>query len=251
MRVLIDMDGVIADFEKGFLDNWRKKYPDKISIPLEQRTTFHAEEQYPTELKKLARAIYEEKGFFLSLQPISGGIEAIKEMNNSSIDIFICTSPISKYQHCVPEKYEWIDKHLGQDWVKKIVITKDKTIVDGNFLIDDKPEITGVNKPSWEQILYEQPYNVCVKYKKRITWKNWKTIFPQYKLFYEKRSIYNKKTEWHDSRIIAFTDDDAINSALDKITKLELHSASTLISKAYLETQTGAKIKVYDASDDE
>lgn len=29
MRVLIDMDGVIADFDKEFLQRWRNHHPEK------------------------------------------------------------------------------------------------------------------------------------------------------------------------------------------------------------------------------
>jgi hypothetical protein len=43
-------------------------------------------------------------------------------------------------------------------------------------LIDDKPEITGVEKePTWEHILYDRPYNRGIN-KRRITWGNWKDI---------------------------------------------------------------------------
>lgn len=175
MRLLVDMDGVIADFEKGFFDAWTAKYPNKMRIPLEQRITFHVEEQYPAELKPLARAVYEQKGFFASLAPISGGLDALNELAIHN-EVFICTSPISTYQHCVPEKYEWVEKHLGKDWVKKIIVTKDKTVVRGNFLIDDRPKIDGLDNPSWEHILYDQPYNRSVHNKCRLTWDKYKDV---------------------------------------------------------------------------
>jgi len=34
VRVLVDMDGVLTDFESGFLDRWRELYADRIFIPL-------------------------------------------------------------------------------------------------------------------------------------------------------------------------------------------------------------------------
>jgi hypothetical protein len=41
------------------------------------------------------------------------------------------------------------------DNVKKIILTGDKTVVQGDILIDDKPSVTGINpKPTWDHINY-------------------------------------------------------------------------------------------------
>lgn len=46
LRVLVDMDGVLADFEGGFLKKFRARYPDKPYIALEDRRGFWVSEQY-------------------------------------------------------------------------------------------------------------------------------------------------------------------------------------------------------------
>ena len=102
--------------------------------------------------------------------------EALTEMESLGHKVFICTSPLGAYQNCVAEKFEWIDKHIGKGWIKKIIITGDKTIVTGDYLIDDRPEIEGVEStPAWKHILYDQPYNHNVN-KRRLTWTNYKEI---------------------------------------------------------------------------
>jgi len=176
MRILVDMDGVLSDFEGEFLKRWLERHPDKYYIPLEERTTMYVKDQYPDELKPLVVEIVLEKGFFRDMVPVSGGREALFEMEEMGLEVFICTSPLSTYKNCVLEKFEWVDRELGRQWTKRIVLTKDKTLVKGDYLIDDKPNITGVQSvPDWEHILYDCPYNKHVN-KRRITWKNWKNI---------------------------------------------------------------------------
>ncbi len=174
--LLVDMDGVLADFEQGFLNIWRGKYPDRPYVPLEERNTFYMEEQYPKEFKSEINEIIASKGFFISLQAKKGGLEAIAEMKSMGNEVFICTAPFSDAKSCHQEKYDWVEKNLGCEWAKKIIFAKDKTLVYGNYLVDDKPEISGIATPAWEHILYDMPYNLHIKHKKRLTWQNWKEI---------------------------------------------------------------------------
>ena len=176
MRILIDMDGVISDFDGEFLKRWRTRYPDKLYIPMEERTEFYVKTQYPEELKPLVAEILLEPGFFREMMPMDGAKEALLEMESMGLEVFICTSPLSTYKNCVLEKFEWVDQFLGPEWVKRIILTKDKTLVKGDYLIDDKPEITGVDAlPVWEHIVYDRPYNKGAN-KRRLTWENWKGV---------------------------------------------------------------------------
>ncbi|XP_042623013.1 5'(3')-deoxyribonucleotidase, mitochondrial-like isoform X1 [Cyprinus carpio] len=164
LRVLLDMDGVIADFEGGFLNKYRERFPSEPFIPLEDRRGFWVSSQYGDmrrDLCEKAISIWESKNFFLELEPLPGGVEAVKEMSKmENTDVFICTSPIKHYSYCPFEKYAWIEKHLGPEFLEKIILTKDKTIVTGDILIDDKPEILGVEpSPSWEHVLFTACHN--------------------------------------------------------------------------------------------
>jgi len=115
-------------------------------------------------------------GFVRSLLPKQGGLEAVIEMRNNDHEVFICTSPLSKSKYCVQEKYEWVEEHLGSEWKKRIIVTKDKTLIFSDYLIDDRPVIKGVRNPLWEHILYDSPYNQDMTSKRRLTWDNWKEI---------------------------------------------------------------------------
>nr|KAF6398727.1 5',3'-nucleotidase, mitochondrial [Molossus molossus] len=58
-------------------------------------------------------------------------------------NVFICTSPIKMYKYCPYEKYAWVEKHLGPGFLDHVVLTRDKTVISADLLIDDRPDITG------------------------------------------------------------------------------------------------------------
>ncbi len=170
------MDDVLADFDREFLNRWKKKYPDKFYIPLEKRNLFYMKDQYPPDVWELVREVYTSPGFIRSLPAVPGSANAINELSERGFDVFICTSPLSHYENCVLEKYEWVDEHLGRDWIKKLILTKDKTLIKGEILIDDRPEVEGAATPEWEHVLFDRPYNKNIESKRRLTWENWKEV---------------------------------------------------------------------------
>ena len=176
MIILIDMDDVLADFDSEFLKRWREKYPDKLYVPLEKRSLFYMKEQYPQEVWDLVKEIYYSPGFIRSLPVVTGGCEAVKELSERGHEVFICSAPLSNYENCVLEKYEWVEEYLGREWTRKIILTRDKTLVKGKILIDDRPEIKGAAVPEWEHIIYDRPYNRNIQDKRRLTWENWKEV---------------------------------------------------------------------------
>ena len=68
-----------------------------------------------------------------------------------------------------------VEKHLGRDATNRLVLTKDKTLVHGNLLIDDKPHIQGAVKPRWKH-----PVRRALQPRRdrppRITWSNWRNV---------------------------------------------------------------------------
>lgn len=176
MIILVDMDNTLAEFDAGLLKAWRKRYPHEFFVPLEDRTTFHPHKDYPEHLHQKIHDICHAKEFILNLEPVPGGIAAVHAMLAAGHDVRFCTSYLYEYEFCVAEKYAWIEKHFGWDFIERIILTRDKTLITGDILIDDKPQIRGLVQPSWEHVLYDRPFNRRIEGKRRLTWQNWQDI---------------------------------------------------------------------------
>ncbi len=169
---LVDQDGPLAEFETKWLREWRRLHPDKPHVAWEDRRTWSLEDQYDPEYHDALNAIMDEPGFFRDLPLVPGAAEGINMLNAMFPgQVFICTSPMKSNPTCASDKQAWVAEHLGRDWVKKMIITSDKTVVRGNFLIDDKADITGFAEPEWEHILFTTPINAHLTDRRRVsTW---------------------------------------------------------------------------------
>lgn len=139
--IYVDMDDVLCAYTKAF-DNALKLKP-AIRFP---------QSQY---------------GFFRNLAPVTGGIETVKLLDAQNIfDVYILTAPSVYNPLCYTEKRMWIEDHFGFDMVKKLIISPNKGLNKGDYLIDDheagrgQENFTGqllhfgANKyPGWGEVL--------------------------------------------------------------------------------------------------
>ncbi len=177
--ILVDQDQVLADFERGFTREWLdKKHPEWPFVPPDARKSFYIKDDYPEEYHREIERVCIKEGFYRSLPVISGAVEALHEMVDHRFQVFICTAPMTKNPYCASEKLEWITEHFGVEFRKNTIITDDKTLIHGDALIDDKSEIKGIRKPSWEHILFTSHLNKHINdHRRRIRrWSEWKDI---------------------------------------------------------------------------
>jgi len=115
--ILIDMDGVIADFGKELK---KLKTSNKIS----------------TDLLKHPDLI---EGIFKELTPINGAIESIIKIHDSGLyDLFIATTAPWGNPGSLTDKRLWIENHFGDLFKNKMFVTHRKDMLIGDYLIDDR-----------------------------------------------------------------------------------------------------------------
>lgn len=158
MRILVDMDGVIADFNNGFRKIWSNEFRYLPSFNVTKQKNFYLDKEIGNgRFKDEVWSVINRKGFFLNLPEVHGAIEGLTKLQEK-YEVFICTSPMVTHDYCASEKYQWINKHLGKDWAERTILTKDKTIVKADFLIDDKFTIDET-KANWKLIVFETAYS--------------------------------------------------------------------------------------------
>jgi 5'-nucleotidase len=172
------MDGVIADWGRAFNESMDLFGEQAAGIPRhEQQTTFDLHAGRTGRERAIIAAVMDEEGFYARLVPIPGAEQALKAMVKAGHDVRIVTSPWISNPTCASDKFNWVAKHYGSHWAARVILTADKTLVVGDFLIDDKPVIRGVAVPQWEHIIFEQPYNLEVRDRRRLVdWSEWEQV---------------------------------------------------------------------------
>ncbi len=159
-NILIDLDMTITDLHSTFMSIWEKKYPKRKTIKIQDRKHFKITDEYPEKYKDDIKKIINEPSFFKNMIAIENAIECVKYLAKNH-EVIICTSPIQT-PGCHSAKWDWVLENLGEALAKSMVIVKDKTLIRGDYLIDDNHEISGIYKPSWKQIVYKQGYNSII-----------------------------------------------------------------------------------------
>lgn len=157
--LLVDMDGVICDWQKRFDNGLRRGYPHIPVFPFEKVTSFKTQSFYDVKHKADIADMMNEPGFYAELEAIHGSVEALLALEAAGVTVYLCTAPYVTHKSCASEKMDWVERHLGARWLNKMIITSDKTMVIGDVLIDDKPNITGFLTPGWHHVVFDAPYN--------------------------------------------------------------------------------------------
>lgn len=92
--------------------------------------------------------------FFENLEPMKDAVESVEKLMKY-YDICILTRPSVKNPLSYTEKRVWVEKYFGFEMCKNLILCYDKTMVRGNYLIDDNIH-KGRFEPSWKHIHFGQ-----------------------------------------------------------------------------------------------
>lgn len=111
----IDMDGVLADFGERVRQveaTLGKRHGDKVD---------------------------EISFVFRDLNPIDGAVEAVKKLHASGkYDLYIASTSPWENPTALQDKKDWVEKHFGDIFYKKVIFSHNKHLLCGDYLIDDR-----------------------------------------------------------------------------------------------------------------
>jgi 5'-nucleotidase len=109
----VDMDNVLVDFQSAF-------------AKLPQSTL----DQYPDNKDEIPN-------IFLLMDPMPGAIESYAELS-SLFDTYILSTSPWENDTAWSDKIKWVKQYLGDYAHKRLILTHNKNLNKGDFLIDDR-----------------------------------------------------------------------------------------------------------------
>jgi 5'-nucleotidase len=148
-RILVDMDGVLADVYTRFAELYeeetglRKKPEELIGIK--------EGEAYPEVLRWV-----HTPGFFKSL-PVMPDSQRVMKLLNEAYEIII-VSMATEFPDSLTDKQLWLNEHFPFISWRQVVFCGNKSLIPADYMIDD--HFKNLDNFNGKAIMYIQPHNI-------------------------------------------------------------------------------------------
>lgn len=169
MRLGIDLDGVVADFNRG----WMQRYNDEHGADLTPDMVvswdgLHELTHFPDmdEFWGWARN-HGGPTVFRHLEPYRGAVETLRDLNRRGHDIVIVTA---KPDWAVHDTFEWLADHRIP--TREVHCIEDKWQIPCDLYLDDSPYVVPAlvqRRPEAVVCRFERPWNVPVEGARDVT----------------------------------------------------------------------------------
>ena len=122
MIAYVDMDGVLVDFPYN-IEDVHESILEECKDWCTRTQNHHSDFD----------------GLFATLPPIAGGAEALGRLEAGGFTVYLLsTAPWSNHSSS-SDKRRWVEKHLPNLQVKRLILSHRKDLNRGTILIDDRP----------------------------------------------------------------------------------------------------------------
>lgn len=175
--MLIDVDGVIADFTTPVLKlaslALGKDFTHSDVTDWDYRKALGLSD---LQWRAICRDI-EYEGFANQLEPYDGAVDGVNAIAEHA-DVYFVTSDWRGSKTWVYDRNKWLMRHFG-DLGRNVIHTSHKRLVYGDVLVDDKPENVERWTLEWPTecgILWDRPYNRQANYAHLRRHSSWRQI---------------------------------------------------------------------------
>jgi uncharacterized HAD superfamily protein len=162
MRLGIDLDGVVANFTKGWMRFYNEEFGTQFVVEdswqwndLVELTHFNDIDEFWDWCSDL-----DGRSVFWHLEPFPGAVEALQSLDEAGHELIVVTT---KPDFARGDTYDWIEKHGIP--ATEIHILEEKWLVECAVYLDDGPHILpGLveHRPDATVCRYVRPWNVPV-----------------------------------------------------------------------------------------
>lgn len=157
-RILIDVDGVLADFMGAVLSFVNTRHGTNFNHH-DMYDDFRVviKEYHTQELENFIKS----EGFCQMLKVLPGAIEGVQKLRDLGWDIMFVTSPYKDAPTWAYDRMKWLERYFGATR-EDVIFARNKKYVHGVTLIDDLPR----NCIEWSRYnqacsyMYERPWNI-------------------------------------------------------------------------------------------
>jgi 5'-nucleotidase len=164
-RILVDMDGVLADVYSRFFELHEKESGQLLSVK-DVAGKLEAE-AFPNQLKWVTTT-----GFFRGVPVMPGSKEGLKRLNDNYNIIVV--SMATEFPHSLTDKQLWIHEHFPFITWQQMVFCGNKNIIQADIMIDD--HLKNLDYFKGETILFTQPHNLLINHSRHRRVDSWANI---------------------------------------------------------------------------
>jgi 5'(3')-deoxyribonucleotidase len=164
-RILIDMDGVLADVYSRFFELDERERGQKLSLN-DVAGKLEAD-AFPDQRKWVS-----EPGFFRSVPVMKGSVDGLKNLSLKYEVIVV--SLATEFPHSLTDKQLWIYEHFPFIGWRQIVFCGNKNIIEADIMIDDHSK--NLDHFKGETIMFSQPHNLLLNSTRHLRVGSWEEI---------------------------------------------------------------------------
>jgi 5'-nucleotidase len=161
------MDDVLADATGQFINFYQKEFGILVT---RESLNFKDETDGFPDHHEVVRDFTFRKDFFRTMAVNENSQEVMKKLNQK-YEVFIVSSAM-EFPNSLNEKLEWLNEHFSFLHWKQFVFCGMKSVVHGDFMIDDLPH--NLETFNGAKFLFTAPHNLQFNHFKRVN--NWSEI---------------------------------------------------------------------------